>query len=198
MKRLIRLAVPAGLALALFLQGSAGAATAEISIGDNFFSPANTKVKIGDSAHWTWTGSNPHSTTSDGSMPYVWDSGIKSSGDFTKAYTVAGKFSYHCNIHGSMHGSVAVAPKVGPATAPAGQRFTIRFASAAIDGMGFTAVVQKQDPGGSFANFKSATTGTFVKWDSTGAAPGVYKFRVILKSGALTSLASTAKGVTVT
>jgi plastocyanin len=198
MKRLIRIALPIGLGLALFLQGTASAATAEISIGDNFFNPANTKVRIGDSAHWTWTGSNPHSTTSDSSMPYTWNSGSKSSGDFTKDYTIAGKFSYHCIIHGSMHGSVAVSPRVRPATGSAGQRFTIVFASAAIDGLGSTAVIQKRDPGGSFTNFNSATTGTFVKWDSTGAAPGVYAFRVILKSGTLTSLASPAKSVTVT
>jgi len=194
---MVRLATPLAIVLALFLQSAAVAATAEVSIGDNFFNPTATRVKIGDSVHWTWTGIHNHSTTSDASMPYVWDSGIKASGDFTKAYTIAGKFTYHCSVHGSMTGSVSVAPKVKPTSGGIGTIFTITYASAPIDGLGFTVVVQRQDPGGTFTDFKTKTTGVAVKWDSTGFATGTYKFRVILKTATKTSLASQAKTVSV-
>jgi plastocyanin len=190
--------VPLAIAFALLWQAAAIAATANVTIGDNFFNPASSTVRIGDSVHWTWAGAGfaSHSTTSDSTMPYVWDSGIKASGDFTKQYTIAGKFTYHCNVHSTMHGSVAVSPKVSPTSGAAGTAFTITYASAAIDGLGFTVVVQKMNPAGSFANFKTKTTGVAVKWDSTGFAAGTYKFRVILKTATKTSQASPAKSVT--
>ena len=197
LSRMLRLATPMAVVLVMFLQAAASAATAEVSIKDNFFDPAATKVKIGDSVHWTWAGIHNHSTTSDATMPISWDSTIKLTGDFSRLFTAAGKFTYHCNVHSSMHGAVSVAPKVSPTGGPSGTLFKITFSSVAIDGMGLTALVQKQDPGGSFVNFISKSTGVAVKWDSTGAAPGTYRFRVILKSATKTSLASPAKSVTV-
>lgn len=114
---------------------AAAAATVTVNIGDNFYanSPTNTcpsppsacvtPISVGDTVHWVWTGSNPHSTTSDTGTPGVacgvstqpWDSGTHGNG-FTcnVTFNTPGSFSYHCTVHPTMQGTIVVtAPSVG-------------------------------------------------------------------------------------
>ena len=75
-----------------------------ITIGNNFFSPSGTIVTPGDTVRWTWAGGLPHSTTSDGSSPKAWDSGVSSTGGntFDLVFSVVdgpGPFPYHCSVH---------------------------------------------------------------------------------------------------
>src|SRR5262249_40891866 len=39
--------------------------TVQAQVGDNFYSPPNITINVGDSVQWTWAGGNPHSVTSD-------------------------------------------------------------------------------------------------------------------------------------
>ncbi|SPE55469.1 putative Blue (Type 1) copper domain protein [Verrucomicrobia bacterium] len=91
------------------------AATANISIGDNFFSPTATNINIGDQVKWTWIGTNFHSTTSDTGL---WDSGIHAGGNFnfTMTFPTAGNFPFHCNVHSFMTGAVTVVVASTPPT----------------------------------------------------------------------------------
>ena len=93
------------------------AAVANVSVGDDFFSPANITNNVNDEVLWTWTGSIPHSTTSNTGL---WDSGVKNGPGvtFSKTFSAAGSFPYHCTIHSFMTGSITVqAANVPPSVA---------------------------------------------------------------------------------
>src|SRR3954468_1375344 len=94
-----------GVAIAPAVQRADGATTFSVSVGNNFFSPATSTLSVNDSVQWTWAGS-PHSSTSDTPL---WDSGILGTGStFTRQFTTAGSFPYHCSVHGGQVGTVTV------------------------------------------------------------------------------------------
>ena len=67
----------------LLIGAVSGQATVHnISVGNFFFSPANTVVNYGDTVRWTFV-SGIHSSTSDGSSAKTWDSGILGAGTDT-------------------------------------------------------------------------------------------------------------------
>jgi plastocyanin len=72
---------------------------------------SRTTIKAGDTVQWNFVDSIPHTSTSgtcctkDG----LWDSGIKTSGNFTHQFPSAGTFPYYCTLHGAaMTGTVVV------------------------------------------------------------------------------------------
>ena len=87
---------------------TASAATASVSVVDNAYSPNAITVGVGDTVQWTWTGSNPHTVSSDTSE--VFDSGAPmTSGTFSYTFVAAGTFSYLCGVHGqAMAGTIVV------------------------------------------------------------------------------------------
>jgi plastocyanin len=107
------------LVLLLSLAIPAEAVVHEVTIGNNFFAPKNTVVQPGDIVRWTWVGGVPHSTTSDGTSPKAWDSGITSMAGFTFELEFTGvdgpgPFPYHCSVHAlSMKDTIFVAPPPG-------------------------------------------------------------------------------------
>jgi plastocyanin len=126
----------------LFVQG----ATVNISVGNDFFSPATSSANVGDTVVWTWTsGSSDHnvvaesSTNPDSNTPTLaWlfpNTGGTSSnqGDitenspftFTNKFTAAGSFPYECTVHafigmvGTINVTAASVPPVISITSPA-------------------------------------------------------------------------------
>jgi len=90
--------------------GAAPPGTAAVTIGDNFFRPAQvTLARVAGQAAvtWTWSGSDQHNVTFDAGGP---NSVTQSSGTFTRTLTDAGSFTYICTIHGRavMSGTVEV------------------------------------------------------------------------------------------
>ena len=82
------------------------AATAQVSVGDDFFSPQTSNINQKDSVMWTWIGSIDHSSSSDTGL---WDSGIMGNGSaFTFQFNTAGSFPYHCNVHPFQKGTINV------------------------------------------------------------------------------------------
>ncbi len=82
--------------------------TNQVSIGNDFYSPANIMVSTGTSVTWTWNSSGvSHTVTFDDGAQ---GSGVKSSGTFSRTFTVAGTYTYFCQIHGRavMSGSITV------------------------------------------------------------------------------------------
>ena len=80
-------------------------ASTNINIVNFAFQPNLVTINANDSVTWTWVGS-PHSSTSDTG---VWDSGIFSAGHtFTRAFTSAGSFPFHCTVHPFMTGTITV------------------------------------------------------------------------------------------
>jgi plastocyanin len=83
-----------------------------VTVGNNFFSPADLSVAAGTTVTWTWApGAVEHNVTFDDGE----HSPTQSSGSFPRTFSAAGTFRYHCTIHGVsfMHGTVTVAGSGG-------------------------------------------------------------------------------------
>jgi plastocyanin len=82
-------------------------ASATVSMGDNFYSPASVSIAVGDTVTWNNNGQAQHSATAnDGSF----DTGVFGpGGSRSETFTRAGTFSYFCTVHGqSQSGTVRV------------------------------------------------------------------------------------------
>lgn len=88
-----------------------------VTLGDASFTPANLSVSAGTTVTWKWSCSNDGYGYSSGCVTHTvtFDdgSGIASapqdSGSFTRTFSAAGTYKYHCAIHGSaMSGQVVV------------------------------------------------------------------------------------------
>ncbi len=88
-----------------FTGGGAGGTPNSVSVRDNYFTPSTITVKAGSAVTWTWAGKNDHSVTfNDGTT-----STTQSTGVYTRTFSTAGTYSYHCAVHGtSMSASVTV------------------------------------------------------------------------------------------
>jgi plastocyanin len=70
------------------------------------FSPSTTTVTVGGSVTWTNNDNTTHTSTASNG---AWDSGgIAPGGRFTRTFTTAGSFPYHCTIHPGMVGTITV------------------------------------------------------------------------------------------
>ena len=78
-----------------------------ITVGDNFFQPANFTATVGTAVVWTWTGALAHNVAFVDQAP---GSGERTSGTFSRTFTAAGNYGYFCTIHGAgvMSGTVTV------------------------------------------------------------------------------------------
>ncbi len=79
--------------------------TNSVTVGDNFFDPANIQVTPGTTVTWSWpSGVSTHNVTFNDAS-----SGDKAAGGvFTKNFPTAGTFNYQCTLHGGMSGTVLV------------------------------------------------------------------------------------------
>jgi PKD repeat protein len=95
----------------LALAGPASAANGTVTVSNDRFTDSasgngTSTIAVGDSITWVWAAGS-HSSTSGtcagGCTPDgLWDSGIKSSGQFVRTFATAGTFNYFCLVHGSM------------------------------------------------------------------------------------------------
>lgn len=88
--------------------GSGGSTSNAVTVGNDFFNPANTTVAVGTVVTWTWNSSGvAHNIVFDDGAP---GSGVKSSGSFSRTFSTAGTYTYFCSIHGRavMSGSITV------------------------------------------------------------------------------------------
>jgi plastocyanin len=79
-----------------------------VTVGNNFFSPANLSVATGATVTWTWAmGATEHTVTFNDQAP---GSARQSSGTFQRTFGTAGTYSYFCSVHGAsvMSGTVTV------------------------------------------------------------------------------------------
>jgi plastocyanin len=91
----------------------ASAATVNVDVGDNVFTPGMITITAGDTVHWAWSGSNPHSVESTSSEAF--SSSVQTSGTFDHTFNTAGTFTYQCGVHGAaMSGTVVVQAAAAP------------------------------------------------------------------------------------
>lgn len=85
--------------------GTSGSTSNSIAVGDDFFDPKATTVPVGTTVTWSWGGSASHNVTFDDGTK----SATMASGTYTRTFTTAGSYNYHCTIHGAaMSGTVSV------------------------------------------------------------------------------------------
>ncbi|OFW67171.1 MAG: hypothetical protein A2Z12_03855, partial [Actinobacteria bacterium RBG_16_68_21] len=80
-------------------------ATVAVDISGSAFLPGSVTVAKGTTVTWHNSDGFSHTTTSDGG---VWGAGLAGGANFSFAFTTAGTFAYHCNIHPFMTGTVTV------------------------------------------------------------------------------------------
>jgi plastocyanin len=95
------------LAAALLLPLSVSAEAQEIKVTiDNFtFSPAELKVKVGDTVTWTNHDDIPHTVVSAGKFR---SKAMDTDNDFSFTFTSAGDYKYFCSLHPHMTGMIKV------------------------------------------------------------------------------------------
>jgi plastocyanin len=95
------------LAAALLLPLGATAQAQELQVTiDNFtFSPAELKVKVGDTVTWTNHDDIPHTVVSAGKYR---SKAMDTDGKFSFTFTSAGDYKYFCSLHPHMTGMIKV------------------------------------------------------------------------------------------
>jgi plastocyanin len=169
------LSLVAVVAALLVPSGPADARGASVTVANMAFGPAAVTTTLGGSVTWTFQDATAHTSTSDQGF---WDSGTKSGGaTYTRTFTSAGTFAYHCTIHSMMRGSVKV-PLTTRGTASKGYKLTW----ATVKGAGgITYDVQTRLGHGRWVSLKAATTGTHAKFDP--AKAGKYSVRARTAKG---------------
>ena len=91
-------------------QQEAVPAVVKVSIGDNFYKPADVTIKRGQSISWRNAGAVAHTVTSDDDSSVKFDSGtLDPGGAYVLKPSAAGELTYYCTIHGkSQAGKITV------------------------------------------------------------------------------------------
>ncbi|HEY5061204.1 MAG TPA: plastocyanin/azurin family copper-binding protein [Gemmatimonadaceae bacterium] len=81
--------------------------TTSVTVSDDAFTPASIQVSPGQTVTWTWdANASQHNVTFDDGAT---GSGTVSGGaSFSRTFSTAGTFTYHCTLHSIMTGSVLV------------------------------------------------------------------------------------------
>ena len=90
--------------------GGARVTTTDVTVGNDFFSPANIQVSPGASVTWTWAGGRDHNVTFAAANNTI-SSSTQSSGTHVAAMPMMpiADYEYLCTIHPTtMQGSVTV------------------------------------------------------------------------------------------
>jgi plastocyanin len=97
-----RLVVAAALSLYL---GGAHADEVKVTIDNFTFTPAELKVKVGDTVTWTNHDDIPHTVVAAGKYR---SKTMDTDGTFSFTFTAAGDYKYFCSLHPRMTGTVKV------------------------------------------------------------------------------------------
>lgn len=98
---------------------SSTAATVNIAIGDNTFTPAAVTANVGDTIVWTNTGKVAHDVTGLNGAPIMSPRNLAPGATFSYTATTAGTFAYVCTLHLNQSGTLTVqAAAAIPVAAP--------------------------------------------------------------------------------
>jgi plastocyanin len=97
-----RIAIAA--AFSLFL-GAAHAEESKVTIDNFTFTPAELKLKVGDTVTWSNHDDIPHTVVSAGKFR---SKAMDTDGTFSFTFTSAGEYKYFCSLHPHMTGTIKV------------------------------------------------------------------------------------------
>jgi len=94
-----------------------GNPTGDVAVGNNVFDPATFNATVGEEVVWAWAeGAVTHNVTFDDGP----SSPSQSSGTYTRTFTAAGTYPYHCTIHGTAMSGTVVVTAAGGSTGGTG------------------------------------------------------------------------------
>jgi plastocyanin len=96
------LAVAAALSLCL---SAARADEMKVTIDNFTFTPAELKLKVGDTVTWSNHDDIPHTVVSAGKFR---SKAMDTDGTFSFTFTAAGEYKYFCSLHPHMTGTIKV------------------------------------------------------------------------------------------
>ena len=105
MTRLILCGLVVAAALLLPPVADARAEQLKVTIDNFTFSPAELKVKVGDTVTWTNHDDIPHTVVSAGKFR---SKTMDTDNDFSFTFTTAGDYKYFCSLHPHMAGMIKV------------------------------------------------------------------------------------------
>jgi PKD repeat protein len=82
----------------VFLPLNVIAATHDVTVGNNFFSPNDLTIEVGDTVRWTNNSGRTHDVTAD---DFSWASQTSSSFVFERTFNTVEEVLYHCTVHSS-------------------------------------------------------------------------------------------------
>jgi PKD repeat protein len=94
----------------LLVSSLAWSATHDVTVGNNFFSPSNLTIEVGDTVRWTNNSGRTHNVTGPG-----WASATSSSFTYERTFNSVEQIAYECTIHNGMTGSINVTQGTGNA-----------------------------------------------------------------------------------
>jgi plastocyanin len=140
-----------------------------VTVTDMMFMPGAVSTTLGGSVTWSNQDTVGHTVTSDQAF---WDSGTKLPGaTYSRTFTSAGTFAYHCNIHPEMHGKVRV-PLTASGSPSKGYKLTWATAKGTYD-------VETRLGTGNWVMLRAATVSTHAKFNP--AKAGKYAVRALTR-----------------
>lgn len=100
-----------GFVLVVFFPAAQAQTTHDVTVGDNFFSPAEITIEVGDTVRWTnAAGGNFHDVTAD---DFSFASETSTEFVYERTFNSVAEILYHCTVHSvpggsAMNGSVNV------------------------------------------------------------------------------------------
>lgn len=85
-----------------------------ISVTNDVYNPSTKTVVVGATVTWSWNSctGDPYYGETCGQHSVTFDDGITSptqdKGSFTRTFTAAGTYNYHCVVHAGMTGTITV------------------------------------------------------------------------------------------
>jgi plastocyanin len=165
---------------------SGPAASADVSVTSNRFTPATVDVRPGATVTWHFD-AGTHTVSADAGQAESFDSGAQSAGTFAHTFAQEGRYTYVCRRHSGMDGVVIVrnAPTTPDTTAPAtpaGLAATPGDGTVTLDWADVGAAdlaayrVERQNLDGSWSTIAQPTASTFA--DGGLANGATYAYRV--------------------
>jgi PKD repeat protein len=149
MKR-IPLALSAVICLT-FLSFNAVAATHDVMVGNNFFSPNDLTIEVGDTVRWTNNANRTHDVTAD---DFSWASETSSSFIFSRTFNSVEEVLYHCTVHSAPGRNINTSQngRINVIEGAQNQAPTAAFSSTCTD-LGCNFTDQSTDSDGSIASW---------------------------------------------
>jgi plastocyanin len=92
-----------------------GSTTSDLTVNNNYFDPLSTTVHVNSTVTWTWNACGGDGYGGQVCTPHgiVFDdgkaSGAQTQGTWSRTFTSAGTYKYHCSTHGAaMSGTIIV------------------------------------------------------------------------------------------